>query len=163
MPLQREFKGLSDHVGLYQAGNLPMELVGAVMPQLSVEDFISPPIITRFSGTVTAQNAVVAAVQVPDKEIHRVRWMGCSFTTAGTRTAMLTPVIFHLDNYFGIVQTPYGLPLPVTGLVNKLGTTFPGDGLFLEPGQSVGFQVTQTAGAGNIDVVGLYQHQVIGI
>lgn len=163
MPLQREFKGLSDHVGLYQAGNLPMELVGAVMPQLSVEDFVSPPVITRFSGTLVAQDAVAAAPVVPDKEIHRVRWLGCSFVTAGTRSALLAPVIFHLDQYFGVdfVVLPFGLP--ATGNVIKQGVTFPGDGLFLEPGMTVGWQVHQTGGAGNIDVTGLYQHQVIGI
>jgi len=163
MPLQREFKGLSDHVGLYQAGNLPMELVGAVMPQLSVEDFVSPPVITRFSGNAGNQNTVVAAPVIPDKEIHRVRWIACSFVTAGTRAAILTPVVFHLDEYFGVKDVVLPFSLPATGDVMKQGVTFPGDGLFLEPGMAVGWQVSRESGAGNIDITGLYQHQVIGI
>ena len=163
MPLQREFKGLSDHVGLYQAGRLPMELVPGIMPQISAEDFVSPPKIETFTGNGNATGVVIAAPQVPANEFRRVRWLGASWTTAAGVTAIIAPVVFYLGNYYGVMPywSPFGLPGATT--VNKSGVYFPGDGLVLESGQAVGWQIQLLTGAGNCTISGLYQYQAIGI
>ena len=161
MALQREFRGLSDHIGLYQAGRIPIDFAPALLSQISAEDFINPPDIFRFTGVVNAQDDIVAAPVVPANEIHRVRWTGSSVTNPVGGNATLVPVIYVIDTYYG-VET-FKIFGGANGTTYKAGHFFAGNGILLTPGMTVGWQAQTYAGAGNANVSALYQAQVIGI
>lgn len=161
MPLQREFRGLPDHVGLYQAGRVPMELSQVLNLVASAEDFINPPDFFTFTGTAAAQGVVVASTVVPNNELRRVRWIGANIQNPAGGNGTFVPVVFYVANYYGVSNFEiYG------GAANTTycsGYHFPGDGLVLSPGMAVGLQCQTYAGAGNITVNGLYQAQRINI
>lgn len=163
MALQREFRGLPDHLGLYLAGRVPVELNALLNQSISAEDFVNPTKLFRFAGNSGAADVTVNAVVVPEGEFQRVRWMGCSWTNGASSAATFVPCIFHLDQFFGV--TPFLPPLgaPATGSTNKAGFHFPGDGLVLEAGMGVSWHTQTYTGAGNVALEGIYQAQVIKI
>lgn len=166
MPLQRDFRGLADHVGLYLGGKVPVDLAPTLQQTISAEDFVNAPRNFRWSGVGTAQDVVVAAPVVPDGEIHRVRWIGGSFIGDpgnGAATGFVcVPVVYHLDAYFG-VSPIVKYAQPDLAAIIKAGFYFPDTGLLLEPGMTVGWQVQLINGATGGNVFGIYQAQVIKI
>lgn len=165
MPLQREFKGLADHLGLYLAGKVPVELNTFLNQQISAEDFVNPPDFFRWNGVTGTQGLVVAAPAVPEGEMHRVRWIGCSITGAATSSGIVAPCVFHLDEYFGVnplyINAPGDLPAVNATIVS--GWNLAGNGLLLLPGMAVGLQTQVFTGVGNLTVRGVYQAQTIKI
>lgn len=165
MPLQREFKGLADHLGLYLAGKVPVELNTFLNQQISAEDFVNPPDFFRWQGVSAAQAVVVSSGAIPEGEMRRVRWIGCSMTGAATSSGIMAPVVFHLDDYFGVnplyINAPGDLPAVNATIVS--GWTLPGNGLLLLPGMAIGLQTQVYTGVGNLTVRGVYQAQTIKI
>lgn len=161
MPLQREFKGLADHTGLYQAGKLPIELSAALSPVISAEDFVNPPEIVRWSGTLNGLGQLASAPVVPEGEMHRVRWIGGEASQAVGATSQIHPVIFHLDGFFGV--RPFQSVNMFAGSDQSDGIYFGDMPLLLLPGMGVSWYMASYAGAGNVIVRGLYQYQSIGI
>lgn len=72
MPLQRSFRGLSNHLGSFLGGNLSFEANPELVMQSNVEDFVNPYEWLRSVASLTAIGQ--AAIQtVPQGEFWRVR------------------------------------------------------------------------------------------
>ena len=161
MPLQREFKGLADHTGLYLAGKVPIDLAQALMPVVDIEDFVNPPQIIRWSGNFSAQGVAVSSPVVPEGEMHRVRWIAANFSQAVGATSSLAPQIFHLDQFFGLREHQN---ITATAGTDQVDGIYLGEmPLVLLPGMGVSWNSKNYSGAGNITVNALYQFQRIGI
>ena len=78
MPLQKQFRGLSDFVGRYQGGQLTLELLQQLQPMLDISQFVEPPRWNIEDRTVTAVNQFHSAADViPENEIWAVSQLSC--------------------------------------------------------------------------------------
>jgi len=92
MPLQRAFRGLSDHIGSFLGGNVTQELSPVLQQVISAEDFLNPYEWIRTTSAITGAGQIASTPAVPDGELHRIRWL-CfeGINTGGTNT--LLPVV----------------------------------------------------------------------
>lgn len=158
MTLQKSFRGLPDHIGRFEGGNLKLDVDQFVKLGISAEDFITPGEFVTQSGTLTAVGQV-AALPTPDQnEFHRYRWIGFRFIDTNS-TEFYVPV-FSDDGsrFFGIDMFPAR-----NTTVNNLGYygyQFRGqEGFVVRPTQSLGFALVTASGAVSADftVIGFRQ------
>ena len=148
MPLQRPFKGLSDHIGLFLGGNVPMELLPQLVLNSSAEDFVNIPEYRRTPNvTLTAINQIAQSDTVPGGEMWRVRYFGFNGVPS-SGTPQMKPVINDGVTTFGL-----GMDWPdasASGVNAFYGIQFPGqEGLLLMPGMWLGWEWFK-GGGGNI-------------
>lgn len=82
MGLQRQFVGLSDHIGLYEGGNVPQDLSPFLQQTFDAEDWLNPYDYLRNTAALTAQGQAIVQT-VPEGELWRVRsihleWLNAS-------------------------------------------------------------------------------------
>ena len=164
MPLQREFKGLLDHLGEYSGGQFPIEAGQLAHLSLPIDDFINPLRGAHFSGTV-ASIAGILRTQVPAGEAWRVRLLACQYDIPAVTTALLVPVIADPAQtaHYGLDSdriTPGAGPALSS---QRQGVQFAYPGLWVNPGWYLGFAMAQYTGAGAVAVEGLVLYQKIKV
>jgi len=167
MTLQRDFRGFPDHTGNYQGGQQPFELVQAIQPVVSAEDFINQPSFVSNQVTLTAQGQSVV-IPIPEREMWRVRFIGGNFLATLSNISVMPIFVDNTGKSWGLMPArEQNLASATTGqlLGNQLGFTgvhIPGDGILLFSGYQVGWNLTQLSG-GNCDAEVTIQRQVIKI
>jgi len=142
MPLQRPFRGLSDHLGVYSGGSLNFDLISAVGIGINPEDFINP-IETLFTdATLTATQQIATHPVVPEGEMWRVRYWGLR----GLDNAFTT--VWHPvwsddgARFFGLEftnQLPTANPIATRSYCGRL---FEGqEGFVMFPNEALGFRL----------------------
>jgi len=90
MPLQKQFRGLSDLLGRYEGGNLSLELLPAVVLALDVLPFVEPTRYKETTGALITANQSVGFV-VPDNEswlVEMLQWRNQAVSVATDQTAV---------------------------------------------------------------------------
>jgi len=161
MPLQRSFRGLSDHVGSYQGGSLNFELAGAISPVVSAEQFINPYEVITNSSTLTASGQAGVIPAVPDGEFWRVRYLGFN-SNAASAPVTWQPVYSHDSVLYGLVTDTLLTGTSITpGNTGYGGVSFPAEGHLMLPGDEIGWSLKSFAGAGNVDLDTIIHRQRI--
>lgn len=164
MPLQREFKGLLDHLGQYSGGSFPIEAGNTANLGVDLEDFVNPLRFHQFSGTTAAISGIIRT-QVPDGEAWRVRLLACQYDIPAVTTALMVPVIADPAQtaHYGLDSdriTPGAGPALSS---QRQGVLFAPPGLWVPPAWYLGFAMAQYTGAGGINVEGLVIYQKIKV
>jgi hypothetical protein len=165
MPLQKSVRGLSDLLGLFQGGAIPLEWGQFVTPTIDFVKFLGEPIwrteqiVRAFS--IGQFNQVEAPV--PDNEKHIVWHLGIR-TVAGIPAAEQLQVVPQIAFNSGAFQVcPEGGTMGATfgnvvaQQILSAGVSFPG-GLVLNPADQLGWLVVGRTGATNITAQVAYQY-----
>ena len=149
MPLQRPFRGLADHLGVYSGGSLNFDLVNAVGIGINPEDFINPIQSVFTSGTLTAARQIATHAAVPQGEMWRVRYWGLRALDAAS-SSLWSPV-WSDDGarFFGLNQEDSGFETPAAaGQRAHLGMLFNGqEGFVMFPAEQLGWDLRKSPGA----------------
>lgn len=161
--VQKPLPGLAKFLGIETQGILRLDAGNQVVPVLDIDNYLGPNKfqLTRVNIAATGDEALFT---VPDNRFWRAKWIGCYYAPpAGT--SMLTRVLyrpiigatsiakFYLDRVIGdafsadspaAVQSGHGMSL---------------EGFDLQPGDQIGYEVSNKVGAGNwnLDAYLLYQ------
>lgn len=161
MPLQRSFRGLADHIGSFQGGNVSLELSQALVPVLSAEQFLNPYEVLLNSSTLTAVGQAGVIPAVPDGEFWRVRYLGVN-TDAASAGITIQPICTHLGVTYGLATdtllTGTTISAGITGLA---GIHFPAEGHLMLPGDQIGWSIKAFSGVGNVDIDTIIHRQRI--
>jgi len=145
MPLQRPFRGLADHLGVYSGGSLNFDLINAVGIDINPEDFINP-IETLFTdATLTASQQIATHPAVPEGQMWRVRYWGLRGLD-NTDNAFWHPVWSDDGSrFFGMgFSNQFLSPVPA-GLRSYAGQLFEGqEGFVMFPAEQLGFRLVST-------------------
>ena len=165
MPLQRPFRGLSDHLGVYSGGSLNFDLISAVGIGINPEDFINP-IETLFTdATLTASGQIATHPAVPEGQMWRVRYWGLRGLD-NTDNAFWHPV-WSDDGarFFGLGFSNQFLTPVAAGLRSYAGQLFEGqEGFVMFPAEALGFRLVSSApGALTNNVTTVIRYQRIKI
>jgi len=164
MPLQRSFRGMADHLGVYSGGSLRFDLVNAVGVAINSEDFVNP-IQTLFTdATLTAAGQIATHPVVPAGEMWRARYLGlrCLDPTA---TAQWQPV-WSDDGarFFGLDRGQIFAAAVGAGTRAYSGILFPGqEGFVMFPGEALGHALIQSSGTTAAVVTTVIRYQRIKI
>lgn len=152
MPLQKEFRGLPDFLGMFQGGGVAAEWGGIVTPTIQIEDFLQPP--EWVTGTLAVTNLGDAAnvALTPEDTAYRLWHFGFQTTTVvahtgitmsasitlpdGTSIGLLypnnnqTPGAFPAANriYSGAAHFPRGIWVPEGSRINFFNEVLTGAG-----------------------------------
>jgi hypothetical protein len=165
MPLQREFAGLADLVGLYRGGRVPLELDTAVTPTINALNFASRPKLAYATAVLAAVDANAPLPEVPTGKIWLCRSFGFSFTTPAGVTCLPEPVYEAPDNnFYGIQPVTLGRPF------NNIPQSSPGyvgmvfaDPFWMEAASNFAMKLVSYTGAAGITVNGFIQYHEIEI
>ena len=151
MPLQKQFRGLLDHIGQYSLGNLKFAPSPVIDIGVSAEDFITPPEYVTASGTLTAAGQVGILPSPPEGEFWRYRWIG--WRSIDTTVTTLVIPVFTADGarFFGLQysNTASGQQVSANSFNNQ-GMQFEGrEGFIVRPGQTLGFKM-ERVGLGTV-------------
>jgi len=151
MALQKQFRGLLDHIGQYSLGNLKFEPSPVIDIGVSAEDFITPPELVTASGTLTAVGQVGLLPSPPEGEFHRYRWIG--WRSIDTNVTTLVIPVFTDDGgrFFGLQYNSVASGQQVLqNTFNNQGMQFEGqEGFIVRPEQALGFKM-ERAGIGTV-------------
>jgi len=152
MPLQRAFRGLSNHLGSFLGGNLTFDANPSLLMQVNAEDFVNPYEWLRTTQGLTAVGQT-AIQTVPAGEFWRVRSLHMEAINTVGNANSLAPT-FDPD---GITQVGLSqiemTALPVNGRLLG-GIFFSPEPLVLPAGASIGWTCTSIAGGTiNVDIV----------
>lgn len=149
MALQKPYRGLSNLLGFLNQGALNLELFPGVIPTVDIARFAEEP---RFFGqqglNVTAPGQNLALADVPQDEIWIVSAIGIQQTAGvAAQTMEFELYISETNNNALSPLIPLTVPSDMfsTGDLAFLGKHFP-SGLRLDPGNRIGFRVTQYTG-----------------
>jgi len=160
MPLQRPFRGLADHLGVYSGGSLNFDLISAVGVGINPEDFINP-IETLFTdATLTAAEQVATHPVVPEGQMWRVRYLGIRALDP-TATTQWQPVWSDDGSrFFGLDRGQlFGAPT-AANVRTYSGIMFTGqEGFVMFPGERLGHVLLTSVGttANNVTTVVRFQ------
>lgn len=164
MPLQRQFRGLPDHIGRYEGGTIPQELDPELQIQISGEDFLNPYDWISSQSALTAAGQIAVMPAVPEGEIHRVRAFGCNVLAP---TAQITcnriVVSDRTGQFIGLSVELKEQNFVTAGTTEYQGLWFGGNELWLYSGQQLGVVLTGYVGAGNANFDLAQLRQVIRI
>ena len=152
MPLQKTVRGLSDLVGLYEAGTLQLDLSRLVAPSLDILQFIEPPRWEFEDMTVqTIDEFDVIGAPVPDNELRLVTFIGYAATqpvpAASNFSMMPRMSTANAAQQFGLQPHQFN-----TIASQWTATDYPEGGLHfnpyfrLDPGDEIGWHVNRLAG-----------------
>lgn len=165
MALQKQYRGLSNLVGLYEGGNLLLELGRAVMPTVDVLQFAAPPQWERKQvNLVGGVGTNYAFDQVPTGE-RRILWrmgIASSAILPAGRILQLTPALV-IDSgswQMGLESNPFQYTWTGSQDHIRIGKEFPG-GLVLNAGDQLAWFVNQNAGTTAIAVQMTYQYSKV--
>lgn len=171
MPLQKQFRGVSDFIGRYRGGQLTFDLNSLITPTFDVTQFMEPPktaIVQHSIGTAGQFFAPFAApVGVPNDElwlVHALSAVSINPISAGqqARMAPIANLPSQVERItFGDFPTNSFSTLGSGGL-GCWGVTLPQPYL-LEPGWEPGFLVTWFTGGGSHNVQVGMRYQIIKI
>ena len=164
MPLQKSFRGLPDHIGRFEGGQLKFDIDQFVKLALSGEDFITPIEELFTSGTLTAINQVATHSEVPQGEFWRVRSWHIRSVDNNNTTGFEPVISDDGSRFFGLKESSKGFSSPfASGSVAFSGIQFPGqEGLILRPTQRLGWFLRVSGGAGtSADFTTWIRRQVI--
>lgn len=167
MPLQKPYRGLANLAGLFEGGSLRLELDRLVQPAIDVVKFAEPPRWERDLNSVVAGPFAFYPIgnPVPDNERRIVWHMGAASPSnlpAGNLLQLIASLV--IDNgawQLGLEQTPYQYTYTSSDAVRK-GLTFE-KGLWLGPGDQLGYFVNQRVGATAIPMQMLYQYSKVSV
>lgn len=164
MTLQKQFRGLSDLLGLYEAGQLKLDLIRGIQPSVDVTKFSAQPQWETDQDTVPAAGAgtFLEIGSVPSNEVRIVWRMGAASPAPvpaansvilaerlvlenGARQAGLAPAIGS------------SFALYTAGDYVNQGITF-ADGFWLFPGDQLGYFVRNKTGGSTIVITTAYQY-----
>lgn len=162
MALQKPYRGLSDLVGLYEAGQIQLEVARFVQPQIDVLRFAEPPRWQKDTESVVAGGGTNYPIgpPVPEGERRLVYFMGAaapSVLPAG-RVIQMTPTIL-IDNgsaQYGLEENPYQYTFTSVDYV-RMGKHFP-NGFLLSAGDQIAWFIAQSGGATAFPMTTAYQY-----
>lgn len=166
MALQKQFRGLASFLGLYQGGNLSLDIAPSVIPTIDITDYAEPLEVITVRSTPAAVNTFTIVGTVPEGEAWLVTAMG-----------VLTPAVVggggQIQGMMCIEDTATARRIPVSdnnasaltvtaaGQVYSRGIYF-NRPLRLAPAQRIGHLLTiLTAGPHQIDVTAMIQRSTI--
>ena len=171
MPLQKQFRGVSDLIGRYQGGQLTFELLQQITPQFDVLQYMEPPryaVALHNVGSAGAYHGpFLAPTSVPDDQLWVISALSAMSTggLAAGQSLVMQPVI-NLPSVTerlclggdrsSALSTVGGPNLYADGIVFETP-------LVLEPGFQPGFIVTTWSGTGNVPTQVGMRYQIINI
>jgi len=147
MALQKQLRGLSNLVGLYEGGNLQLELIRGLQLQVPGLEFFGDFRWRTDLATWNATATEFSTFTVPDDEIWLMTDGGCLATGpngAGTQINSLVNMKFN-NGTVAVGLTPQLTHAAFAYVNNGFHLDSP---LFLNPGDSVGFFCVLFAGVG---------------
>lgn len=165
MALQKQYRGLSNLVGLYEGGNLLLELGRAVIPTVDVLKFAAPPQWERKQVNIVAGAGTNYTYDVIPTGERRLVWrmgIASSAILPAGRILQLTPALV-IDSgswQMGLESNPYQYTFTASADYIRIGKQFPG-GLVLNAGDQLAWFVNQSAGATAFPVQMTYQYSKI--
>ncbi|GAG71892.1 unnamed protein product [marine sediment metagenome] len=163
MPLQKQFSGLPDLLGLYTGGAVQLDLNPELTGTIDMLPFIEPPRIAHVDGTggVAASNLIQRGVTVPPGELWLVRTVGVQSVVIPVANTGRINMGFQTDAV--AVAVPFGPPSVLnasSGGFATHGYIFP-DPFVARPGWQIGMFWVGRTGATNFFVhVDVYYHRV---
>lgn len=165
MPLQKSFRGLPDHIGRFEGGNLKLDIDQFVKLGLSGEDFITPVEDLFTSGTLTAVDQIATHAAIPSGEFWRVRYAAVRSVDTGGATTWAAVWSDDGSRFFGLdFQMSNGAVIATpANRVASIGRLFDGqEGFILRPPQRLGFRLyNSTAAPPSVDFTTIIRRQVI--
>lgn len=150
MPLQKQFRGLLDQLGLYSFGNIKFEPDPLLGIGISAEDFITPIDYLYTSGTLSAIRQVASHAQVPEGEFWRARYWAIRGVDNNNTTTYAPVWSDDGSRFFGLDKGGLAYQAQFAPTVASIaGLQFPGqEGFIMRPGSRLGWDLVVSAGGG---------------
>ncbi len=154
MPLQKQFRGLPDALGLFQGGTIPFELDQTLKASLDVEKWLMEPIWQFQQESQVHAIGARVTVDIPADEVW-ILWHMSGITTiplvAGNAIALsglyLDQGVAGRDLILSLNHQNNTFQYNSTGFYGQFACNFPG-GLWCMDG-SIGYIVTGRTGVAN--------------